>query len=83
MDLELVRDAIDWYLDLASQSGVQTAQISFLGQRTLLCRSAGLLPPDPWAFAQGFIQSARILESNGSWFVGNMISDLLARYAGS
>jgi hypothetical protein len=83
MDLELVRDAITWYLDLASQSDVQTAEILFW-RRTLLCRSsAGLLPPDPWAFAQGFIQSARILESNGSWFVGNMISDLLARYAGS
>jgi uncharacterized protein len=31
MDLELVRDAIDWYLDLASQSGVQTAEIHFFG----------------------------------------------------
>jgi uncharacterized protein len=28
-------------------------------------RAAGLLPPDPWAFAQGFIQSAWILEAGG------------------
>jgi uncharacterized protein len=31
MDLELVRDAIGWYLELASQSGVQTAEVHFFG----------------------------------------------------
>lgn len=31
MDLTVCRDAIDWYLELASQSGVQTAEIHFFG----------------------------------------------------
>jgi uncharacterized protein len=31
MDLALVRDAIAWYLELANQSGVQTAEIHFFG----------------------------------------------------
>jgi uncharacterized protein len=28
-------------------------------------QSAGLLPPDPWAFAQNFVQAAGILEAHG------------------
>jgi uncharacterized protein len=31
MDLAMVRDAIGWYLELAAQSGVQTAEIHFFG----------------------------------------------------
>jgi uncharacterized protein len=31
MDLALAREAISWYLELASQSGVQTAEVHFFG----------------------------------------------------
>jgi uncharacterized protein len=34
-------------------------------QPTLQSETAGLLPPDPWDFARGFIQAARVLKAHG------------------